>query len=327
VTDKATIQSLIGGMERAFPSIRADSRAEDIRKRYDDVGTQVITQDIEPVGAVHDRSIRGADGDIAVRIYQPHGAGDTPLPVVLFYHGGGFVLCGLDSHDAVCRATCNASGCIVVAVDYRLAPEYPFPSGVEDCYAALQWVADHAFEVGGDADRIAVVGDSAGGNLAAAVALLARDRSGPRLCHQVLVYPMLDPRADTPSHREVGPGFYLLSEEVQWFWAQYLTKDDWQNPYASPTSAADLTGLPPALVVTAENDPLRDEGERYAAALSAAGVDVTLHRYDDMFHSFMSFLAELEEARDLMAEIAGVLGDAFGHESESSRRSEKGIGP
>jgi acetyl esterase len=326
VTDKATIQALIEGMERAFPSIRADSRAEDIRKRYADVGTQVIAQDVEPVGAVHDRSIRGADGAIAVRIYQPHGAGDIPLPVVLFYHGGGFVLCGLDSHDAVCRAICNASGCVVVAVDYRLAPEYPFPSGVEDCYAALAWVVEHASEVGGDPDRIAVVGDSAGGNLAAAVALLARDRNGPRVCQQVLVYPMLDPRADTPSHLEVGPGFYLLSEEVQWFWAQYLTKDDWQNPYASPTSAPDLTRLPPALVVTAENDPLRDEGERYAAALSAAGVDVTLHRYDGMFHSFMSFQADLEEARALMGEIAGALGNAFGHAGGSSRRAKKGNG-
>jgi acetyl esterase len=312
VTDEAKVQSLIAGMERAFPPIRPDSREADIRQRYEAVGTQVIAQELEQVGAVHDRSIPGPDGDVPVRVYQPRRTGDDPTPLVLFCHGGGFVLCGLDSHDAVCRAICNASACVVVAVDYRLAPEHPFPAGVEDCYAALQWVVAHASDIDGDADRVAIVGDSAGGNLAASVALMARDRDGPRLRQQVLIYPMLNPRADTPSHLHTGSGYYLVTEEVQWFWSQYTSKDNWRNPYAAPTSASDLSGLPPALVVTAENDPLRDEGEAYAAALKAAGVDVTLHRYDGMFHSFMSFLAELEEARALMAEIAAVLGRAFG---------------
>jgi acetyl esterase len=206
------------------------------------------------------------------------------------------------------RAICNASGCVVVAVDYRLAPEHRFPAGAEDAYAVTAWLGEHAAQVGGDPSRLAVCGDSAGGNLAAVVALMARDRGGPTLGLQVLVYPVIDFRFDTPSHLDPGDPKVLQSDEVRYYWYEYLADEaDGDRAYASPIRAESLAGLPPALVVIAEFDPLRDEGEAYATRLAAEGVQVSVHRYDGMFHSFVTFHGALPQARDAVARIGDAL--------------------
>jgi acetyl esterase len=225
----------------------------------------------KPVGAVQDCTIPGAAGEMPARIYRPHGTG--PFPVLVYCHGGGWVIGNLDAYDATCRALTKAAGCLVVAMEYRLAPEHKFPAAPEDYYAATQWVAASATALGGDSRRIAVGGDSAGGNLAAVVAQMARDRGGPALCYQVLVYPVTDYNFGTPSYREHAEGYLLTKEAMTWFWNHYLPSPaEGSHPMASPLRAARLNGLPAAFVLTAEFDPLRDEGEAYAARLREAGV-------------------------------------------------------
>ena len=225
----------------------------------------------KPVGAVQDCTIPGAAGEMPARIYRPHGTG--PFPVLVYCHGGGWVIGNLDAYDATCRALTKAAGCLVVAMEYRLAPEHKFPAAPEDYYAATQWVAANATALGGDPRRIAVGGDSAGGNLAAVVAQMARDRGGPALCYQVLVYPVTDYNFGTPSYREHAEGYLLTKEAMTWFWNHYLPSPaEGSHPMASPLRAARLNGLPAAFVLTAEFDPLRDEGEAYAARLREAGV-------------------------------------------------------
>ena len=264
----------------------------------------------EPVARVENRRIPGPGGEIGLRIYTPQGKG--PFPVLVFIHGGGWVLCGLDSHDGPCRALANAVPCLVVSVDYRLAPEHKFPAAADDAYAATRWVAEHAAELGGDAKRIAVGGDSAGGNLAAVVALMARDRGGPRLAHQLLVYPVTDAGLDTASYVENGEGYFLTADMMRWFWNHYLRSHaDVENPYASPLRAREVGGLPPALVITAEYDPLRDEGEAYAARLRDAGVPVRTTRYAGMIHGFFGMGALFPQARTAIDEAAAALGGAF----------------
>jgi Esterase/lipase len=238
------------------------------------------------VGAVEDRRIPGPGGELAVRIYRP--AGEGPFPLHVFYHGGGWVIGDLDTHDFDCREICRGAGCVVVAVDYRLAPEHPFPAAPEDCYAATCWAAEHAEALGARPGPISVGGDSAGGNLAAVVALMARDRAGPEIALQLLVYPVTDAAMDTPSYRDNGADYMLTTEGMQWFWNHYCPTDARCDPYASPLQAADLSGLPPALVLTAEFDPLRDEGEAYAERLRAAGVQTEVHRLDGLIHGFFS---------------------------------------
>jgi acetyl esterase len=240
-----------------------------------------------PIHSVSETSVPGPAGPVPLRIYRP---GATPrLPLIVFYHGGGFVLCDLDSHDALCRSLANATGFAVASVAYRLAPEARFPEPLEDCYAALVALVGRAAEWGFDADRVAVCGDSAGGNLAAAVALLARDRGGPRLRHQGLIYPVTDAGCDTASMRELATGFMLSREIMQWFWNCYLASAaDGADGRASPLRAKDLGGLPPATIVTAEFDPLRDEGEAYADRLRESGVPVVGRRYLGMIHGFTS---------------------------------------
>jgi acetyl esterase len=231
-----------------------------------------------------------------VRIYWPEGR--SPAPLVVFFHGGGFVLCSLDTHDELCRALCRESGAVLVSVDYRLAPEAPYPAAADDCYAALAWAVSHAAELGADPTRVAVAGDSAGGNLAAATALRARDLGGPALRHQCLIYPVTDCRFDTPSYIENAEGYFLTAETMRWFWSHYLQDmGRAAEPYASPLRAPSLAGLPPALVITAEYDPLRDEGEHYAQALSAAGVPTTFRRYDGMIHGFVTLAEVFEDGR------------------------------
>ena len=242
---------------------------------------------VEDVARTEDRVIPGADGtELPIRIYWPS-TSDEPLPVVVFFHGGGWVIGGIDSHDGQVREMVNRTSMVYVSVDYRLAPEARFPAAAEDCYAATQWVAANAAEIGADATRLGVAGDSAGGNLAAVVALMARDRGGPAIAHQLLIYPCCDMDSNAwPSQTENGTGYFLTKESMDWFYDQYADVADRDNPYASPIKADDLSGLPPACVITAEYDPLRDEGEAYGARLQEAGVDCEVHRYDGMFHGF-----------------------------------------
>ncbi|WP_433755169.1 alpha/beta hydrolase [Nocardia sp. CA-135398] len=253
-----------------------------------------------PVRRVEERFVSGPVGaqQVRVRMYWPAESG-ADLPVVLFCHGGGFVICDLDSHDQLCRAMSNGVGAIVVSVDYRQAPEHRFPAAAEDAYTVLKWIAAQASSFGGDPARIAVAGDSSGGNLAAVTALLARDRNGPGIAHQLLIYPMLDPARDTASYRENAYGYFVTDDHLRWYWEQYLASDaDAENPYAAPPRAADLSGLPPAYIITAEFDPLRDEGEAYGRRLRDAGVETVTVRYDGQFHGFFSMADNLSDAKE-----------------------------
>ncbi|MCW3479696.1 alpha/beta hydrolase [Neisseriaceae bacterium JH1-16] len=262
----------------------------------------------EPLAQVSDLVAQGAAGAIAARAYHPGGNG--PLPVVAFFHGGGFVSLGLDSHDALCRRLALLSGALVVSFDYRLAPEAPFPAAAHDAVAAVRWLHAHAAALGGDPGRIAVAGDSAGGNLAAVAAQQLRgDAAEP--CHQLLLYPAVDGAADTASyHEHVNVGF-LPAALMRWFWQLYLGDADAHDPLASPLRSAKLAGLAPATVFTAECDPLRDEGEAYARALAATGNAVELKRWDGQFHGFASLLGVLPAADAAVAEGAAALRRAF----------------
>ncbi len=262
--------------------------------------------DVEPVHEVTDRTFPGPDGELPVRIYRPDH--DGPLGTLMYFFGGGWTLGGIDTSDGVCRALANAAGCQVVTPGYRLAPEHPFPAAVHDCHAAVEWVAAHAAELDADPDRLAVGGDSAGGNLAAVVSLLARDRGGPALAAQLLVYPNTCYHADTDSLRANDDRWMFNRNSVDWYWRNYLpTPEAGRDPLVSPLLAEDLTGLPPALVITAEYDPLRDEGERYAARLREAGVAAETTRYDGMAHGFFTMSGVLDGARRAVAEAAEYL--------------------
>jgi acetyl esterase/lipase len=258
----------------------------------------------EPVVRIENRTVPGPDQPIAVRVYKP--SLSDHLPAVMFFHGGGFVLCDLDSHDRECRSLANQSGCAVIAVDYRRAPEHRYPAAAEDAYAATRYVAEHASELGIDASRMAVCGDSAGGNLAAVVSLMARDRGGPSLRYQLLVYPLTDFTDDSPSLREYN-GVFLSTEMMDWFADSYVPPADRRQPYASPLLASDLRGLPPAYVITAECDMVRDQGEAYARALQAAGVAVESRRYEGMIHPFFSLGGIVDSGREAITDAASKL--------------------
>jgi acetyl esterase len=261
---------------------------------------------VDEVATIENRRIPGPAGEIAVRIYRP--ASPTPLPVVTYFHGGGWVVGDLDSHDNVCRALARRTPCVVVSVDYRLAPEHKFPAATEDCFAATRWVADNAAALGGDPNRLSVGGDSAGGNLSAVVALMTRDRGGPALRHQLLVYPVTDARCDSPSYTDNRTGYFLTAVMMQWFWNHYLrTPADGADPLASPLRAASLDGLPPALVITAEFDPLRDEGEAYGARLQAAGVNATVTRYNGVVHGFFGMTTVFNQAGPALDQAAAAI--------------------
>jgi acetyl esterase len=260
-----------------------------------------------PVAAVEDRVIPGPAGELPLRVYTPDGRG--PFPIVVFFHGGGWVLGSLDTHDPICRALCAGAGCVVVSVGYRLAPEHRFPAAADDALAATRWVAAHAAEVGGDPARIAVAGDSAGGNLSAVTALRIRDEGGPMLLGQLLIYPALGYHTPpTPSYIENAEGYGLTREAAIWFWKQYLADGSQAaHPHAAPLLAPDLRGLPPALVITAEYDVLRDEGERYVERLLAAGVPARLARYDGVNHRFAELLGILDQASQARDEMCAWL--------------------
>jgi acetyl esterase len=265
---------------------------------------------VEDVAAVADHRVPVAGGEIALRLYSPGGPG--PHPALVFYHGGGWVIGDLDTHDGICRSLANAARCAVASVDYRMAPEHRYPVAAEDSYAGFQWVLGHAARLGIDPRRVAVGGDSAGGNLAAVVSLMARDRKAPAPIFQALVYPVTDCNLDTPSYRENATGYILTREGMRWFFGHYLGREEQgREPYASPLRAPSLAGLPPALVQTAEYDPLRDEGEAYAARLRDSGVPVTVTRYPGVFHGFLRMTNILDKAKAARDEIAGALRKAF----------------
>jgi acetyl esterase len=264
----------------------------------------------EPVAHVEDRIVPGPGGELPIRVYTPAGSG--PFPALVFFHGGGWVIGSVAGSDATCRSLTNAAGCVVVSVEYRLAPEHKFPAAAEDAYTATRWVVENAAAIDVDPRRVAVGGVSAGGNLAAVVCLMARDRGAPPLVFQLLVVPVTDYSFDTASYRENADGYQLSRDSMVWFWNHYLRDEaDGRNPYASPLRAEDLRGLPPALVLTAEYDPLRDEGQAYAERLRAAGVPVTYHCYEGMVHGFFGMAAMLDKGKAAVAEAAAALRAAF----------------
>jgi acetyl esterase len=254
------------------------------------------------VAGVTNRDMQGPAGSLPLRIYTPLGKG--PFPLMVFYHGSGFVVCSLDTHDGMARNLCAGTGCVVVSVDYRLAPEAKFPAGPDDCLAATRWAAANASALGADPGQIIVAGDSAGGNLAAVTALRIRDEGGPRLLGQLLIYPVTDYiEPGTPSMQENAEGYGLTRAGMAWFWNHYLADPaDGLHPHASPFRANDLAGLPPALVVTAEYDPLRDEGEYYADRLRQAGVPTQMKRWDGMNHGFFFWPGVVDRAGEAMDE-------------------------
>jgi acetyl esterase len=296
---------LLAALDAGFPPVHtmtgAQARAT-IRSRF------VPPAKPEPVAEVRDDTVPGPGGDIPVRIYRPDGHG---LPVLVYAHGGGFVFCDLDSHDGLCRNIANRVQAVVISVAYRLAPENRWPDAAEDVYTVAQWAVDNAGAVGGDARRVAVGGDSAGGNLAAVAAVMARDCGGPKIAAQLLLYPVIAADFDTESYRLYGKGFYNPRPALQWYWDQYVPMlADRENPYASPLRA-NLAGLPPAVVVLAGHDPLRDEGNAYADALEAAGVVTVRCPFEGGIHGFMTMpmLDIAQQARrQACLELAQLLG-------------------
>jgi acetyl esterase len=264
----------------------------------------------EPITEVKNRSIHGPAGPIAVRVYRPV-LKDT-LPALIYFHGGGFVIGNLDTHDRLCRALANASLCAVIAVDYRLAPEHKYPAAVDDAYAATRYIAEHAAEFGIDPNRIAVGGDSAGGSLATVVCLLSRDRGGPQLKFQLLIYPWVSFYDESPSMQQYAKDHFLTRDGLDWFRENYLpSRESGLEPSASPTNAANLQRLPPAMIITAECDPLRDQGEAYARKLEAAGVKVELKRYEGMIHPFLSLAGVVDAGKTAIADAAAVIKGAL----------------
>ena len=262
------------------------------------------------VGSVENKLIEGRNGDIPVRIYRP--IGDGPFPATMMFHGGGWVIGDLETADAQSRQVCNQAGCIVVSVDYRLAPEHRFPAAAEDCYDATVWFYEHANEFAADPTKLAVSGDSAGGNLAAVVAQMARDLNGPPLVFQLLVYPVTAGHEfTTQSYRDNANGYMLTADSMHWFWDHYASPDSRSNPYASPLCASDLSALPPAFVQVAEFDPLRDEGIAYAEALRDAGNTVSSKCYDGFIHGFFSHFDSVPPTRIAMNDACDALRQIF----------------
>jgi acetyl esterase len=274
----------------------------------------ILQPDPSPVAEVRDLAAKGPAGPIPLRLYRGKGTeAKSPQPTLIYFHGGGWVLGNLDSHDGVCRDIANAAQCTVISVDYRLAPEAKFPAAADDSIAAAQWIHENAAELGVDRTRLAVGGDSAGGNLSAVVALHARDNGGPKLKLQVLIYPSADMSSVYPSYEEFAEQLPLTRTTMDWFVDLYLKNrsEDAKDWRASPLHAKSLTGLPPAFVITAAMDPLRDEGEEFARALMKAGVPVEVKRFDGQIHGFLTMGRIVKDSAVAIADIATELRKAF----------------
>jgi acetyl esterase len=260
----------------------------------------------EEVGRVEEREVPAEPFPVPVRIYHPKG--DGPFPVIVFIHGGGWVICDFDTHDTLHRALCNEAQAIVVVIHHRWAPEHKFPAAIEDSSAALQWVVENAESFGGDPSRLVLGGDSAGGNVAAALAIAARNEGAPAIAFHFLIYPITDARMETQSYEDFAEGYFLTRDQMKWFRGHYVRSEaDVLDPRVSPILEPDLSGLPPTLVVTAEYDPLRDEGEAYAQRLQEAGVQTTLHRYDGLIHGFVTLPHTFPQSREVILEVAAAM--------------------
>ena len=300
-------------LEKMLQVVNRTQRFAAILPTAEELRLEIASQPVVPlekrvqIFKIEDRTVLGPSGQIPIRIYTSEDK--ESLPLLMFFHGGGFVLGDLEGYDPLCRTLAKTSGHIVVSVGYRLAPEYPFPDAPEDCYAATQWVAEHAGELGGDAARLSVGGDSAGGCLSAVVCLMARDRKGPRIAKQVLIYPAVDFHdygevSKYPSYEVNAEGYFLTKGIMTAFSQYYLPQaSERDNPYASPIRAESLQALPEALVLTMEYDPLRDEGEEFAQKLKEAGVAVTAKRYEGMIHALLAFPLSLTEIKDIYKQI------------------------
>ena len=265
-----------------------------------------------PIGKIENLAATSPNGEIPLRLYSPVAAGGEALPVLVYFHGGGFVIGDLDTHDGLCRTFANEAGCRVIAIHYRLAPEHKFPAAVDDSIAAVNWICANAMSLGIDATRLAVGGDSAGGALAAVVAQVMRDNGGPKLAMQMLLFPVTEIGGDTSSLREFAVGYFLEKKTLDWFFGHYLAPGaDTSDPRISPLRAASFKGLPPAFVMLGGFDPLHDEGERYAQKLRMAGVPVTVADYPDMVHCFIYLQTILPQAREAVTAAAKALKKAF----------------
>ena len=300
------IQPLVDLMNAA-PGPPAHLIPVDQARATHDRETAIMSGPGPEVAEVRDLEVPGPGGPIPVRAFVPAAAGPGPLPLVAYAHGGGWVMGSLDGFDPVCRALANASGAVVASIDYRLAPEHPFPAARDDVHAAVRWLSANAASLGADAGRIGIAGDSAGGNLAAVTARRLRDEGDSPLRMQALIYPVCDSALNTPSYRECDEGFGLSALSMKRFWELYLDGADGAQPDASPLRAGDLAGLPPAFVLTVRMDVLRDEGEAYAAALERAGVPVTVSRYDGAVHGFFRWLAKTRLSRQAVDEVGAAL--------------------
>lgn len=305
------VSELLQVMDGAFPAVHemtgAQARAAVAARRQP-------VDNIDDVRRAEDRAIPTQYGSLQIRIYYPHGHGEQPLPVVVFFHGGGFVFCDIDSHDGFCRRIAKNVEVVVVSVGYRLAPEHPAPAAAQDAYAALVWVAENAAELGADPGRIVTAGDSAGGNLAAVSCLMARELGGPQIAAQVLIYPVIEPDFNSPSYRLYASGYFNTKAAMQWYWRQYLGERPVPElaSFVAPLRAATHADLPPAIVVTAGMDPLSSEGHAYAAALKRAAVPVVHRHYPGLFHGFLTIgpLRAAAAARELLwADLTAVLLD------------------
>ncbi len=296
------VQEMLHQMAQADGPTMIEMSPAEARNMYRAMQAEMPVPEID---SVEDRDAEG----IPVRIYRTSQEEDQPVAV--YFHGGGWVIGDLETHDSTCRQLAVAADCTVVSVDYRLAPEHPFPAAIDDCYLATRWVVEQAGALGVDPERLAVAGDSAGGNLAACVCIRARDAQGPNIGFQLLIYPVTDARMESASYEENAEGYLLTRESMEWFWNHYTGHRHQDNPLASPQAASDLSGLPPACIITAEYDPLRDEGEQYARALEAAGVRTVLRRFDGMIHGFFGMTHLLEDSREALNFASGQLARAF----------------
>ncbi len=298
------VRSLLDAMAKLDSPPVSQMPLEEARASYRRLA---LLQEIEEVARVDDRLVPGVAGDIPVRVYTPADAVAGHVGVLLWFHGGGWTIGGLDTADPTCRALANRSGAVVVSVDYRLSPEHSAPAALEDCLTALMWTVENGELLGVDVSKVAVGGDSAGGNLAALVCHRVRDEFGPEIDFQLLVYPVTDLTLSQPSIEENGEGYLLTRETMIWFAGNYLGDADPKSAAVSPLHAESFAGLPPAMIITAEFDPLRDEGEAYAAALQDAGVPVELLRYEGQIHEFWRMGAMVDDGADALDRAGAAL--------------------